>query len=89
MAVGDGIVSASADWIRFQNTGSVPKLTVPASQVGNVHPLLNCAHGSPTGPDDVVLDQRLCALLLFNYFLDTLASPEVDLYCCGSHWSRP
>ncbi|CAL5225176.1 g7957 [Coccomyxa viridis] len=33
VAVGDGIVSASADWIRFQNTGSVPKLTVPASQV--------------------------------------------------------
>lgn len=47
VAVGDGVVSVSADWIRFHNTGSVPKLTIPAAQVRHVHASLDCAHGSP------------------------------------------
>ena len=33
VATGQGIASASADWIRFHDTGSVPKLTIPAAQV--------------------------------------------------------
>ena len=47
VAVGEGIVSASADWIRFQNTGSVPKLTVHAAQVRVIHALLRSALAHP------------------------------------------
>ena len=32
-AVSEGVASASADWIRFHSTGSVPKLTISAAQV--------------------------------------------------------
>lgn len=33
MAVGEGVASASADWIRYHSVGSVPKMTVTAEQV--------------------------------------------------------
>ena len=33
VALGEGAVSASADWIRFHSTGSVPRLTVTAEEV--------------------------------------------------------
>ncbi len=33
MAVGEGVASASADWIRYHDVGSVPKMTVTAGQV--------------------------------------------------------
>ena len=33
VALGEGAVSASADWIRYHSTGSVPRLTVTAEEV--------------------------------------------------------
>ena len=36
VATGEGIASASADWIRFHDTGSVPKVTIPAAQVADL-----------------------------------------------------
>ena len=80
VAVGDGIVSVSADWIRFHNTGCVPKLTIPVVQVGNVHASLNGAHGSHAVAIPVVLARplsRLPAAAVFKHVATMLVSIRI------------